>query len=643
MRSIFTLCLALFPATVWAQSFSESAPATDSASSMFNRESVTVFMDSVISTFIQREIPGVVAVVVQDGEVLFSKGYGSRDLATGDPVDANTTLFYTGSVTKMFTATAVMQLVEQGKLDLDTDINDYIEAFQIPGTFAPPLTLRHLLTHTAGFDDKNIGYVAKTEEEAQTLGDYLQSELPPRIMPPGQISSYSNHGFGLAGYLVERASGLAYADYIEQQIFQPLGMLGSSAHVPPGEGLSAKMAVGYDMDYRTGNLNAVPLGYRNLPPAGSLSITGADMAKFMIARLRDGRLGDSQIFGKESADLLDETHFNHDPRLPGVGFGVFENHRGRVRTLEHAGGFIGFSTYLALVPKSQLGVYVAVNKTSGGSSQIATALLDRLLPTQDSQVTTTVNTQYRPEDINGTYHWSRYSRSTIEKISIWDSPVFVTLTAKDELTLKPAQGSPSIWHAVEPDLFRHEDREEFLTFREENGRITHLLYSQGGVIPVGLEKIPWYDDVVYNRPVAMALIVLSLITCLVWPLAVLTRAAVRRIRKTDAPSAHHRLASFVAGVTGLLNLVFFIGLDTWVGNSVYRVQLVYGLNTEMFVLLWLPLVCLPLTLLVSWWAVQAWRESRWTLFGRTYYSIVAMSSVVTMVFLYHWNLLGFVY
>ncbi len=176
-------------------------------------------------------IPGATVSVVKDGQLFFAKGYGSADLQEGRPVNAQTTLFRIGSVSKPFTATAVLQLAEQGKLNLHADVNIYLKTFHLPATYPEPITLAHLLTHTAGFESRATGMeAARTTSDLEPLGQLLAEHIPARVRPPGELTAYSNYGYALAGYIVEQVSGMPYAQYVEQHIFQRLRMR-SSPHL----------------------------------------------------------------------------------------------------------------------------------------------------------------------------------------------------------------------------------------------------------------------------------------------------------------------------------------------------------------------------------------------------------------------------
>ncbi len=194
------------------------------------------------------QLPSLGLVVVKDGGVFFQKGYGQANDEGNVTVLPEQTLFRAASVSKLVTATAVMQLVEQGRLNLDADINTYVTRFQLENNYSTPITARHLLTHTSGIEDRLFGNTVPNADQLVSLGDYFTAHVPHRIRPPGEQIAYSNTGMALAGHLVEAVSGLSFAEYVERNIFQPLGMTRSSfrqpypAHLAPDVILSARIA-----------------------------------------------------------------------------------------------------------------------------------------------------------------------------------------------------------------------------------------------------------------------------------------------------------------------------------------------------------------------------------------------------------------
>jgi len=175
------------------------------------------FFDAAIPARLAKyHVPGATVSVVSGGKRVFSAGYGLADVEDRTPFDPGTSLVRIASVTKLFTATAVMQLVQQGKLDLHADVNRYLRTFRIPATYPRPITLDDLLSHTAGFEDLTVGIGARSQQDVPPLGTYLADHLPARIRPPGEVSAYSNYGAALAGYIVSQVSGEPYDQYVQR-------------------------------------------------------------------------------------------------------------------------------------------------------------------------------------------------------------------------------------------------------------------------------------------------------------------------------------------------------------------------------------------------------------------------------------------
>jgi CubicO group peptidase (beta-lactamase class C family) len=304
------------------------------------------------------------------------------DLETRRPVEPDRTLFRVASVSKLFVATAVMQLVEQGKLELDVDVNRSLKDFHIEEAFGEPVTLRHLLTHTGGFDDRFL-YTAEPLEVLPTpLGDYLAARMPPRVMPPGRFISYSNHGYALAGHLVELASGRDFGDYVEQEIFAPLGMSSSSFGIPTP--VPPDMARPYL--FRKGAHQDLGLDRLRDGPAGDLVTSGSDMARFMLAHLQGGRLGELRLLGESTVSEMQREHFQLDPGLAGWCLGFAAEERNGQRAISHDGSWRGFGTGLTLVPAAGLGWFVSTNHDFHPAffEALRDGLWDRFFPVEES-------------------------------------------------------------------------------------------------------------------------------------------------------------------------------------------------------------------------------------------------------------------
>ncbi len=248
----------------------------------------------------QHNGPGAVVVVVKRDALVFAKGYGFSDIDAGKPFTADATLVRPGSISKLFTGIAVMQLVDAGRLDLDRDVNGYID-FVIPTPEGGvPVTLRRLLTHRAGFEDHVKGLFSR-DRDPVPLGRWLATNLPRRLFPKGDVEAYSNYGVALAGYVVERVSGESYASYIQRHILDPLGMNHSTFRQPLPDDLAPLMAKGY----RTSD--APPLAFFetiSAAPAGGLSATATDMGRFIRALINGGELDGVRILPKARLDEM---------------------------------------------------------------------------------------------------------------------------------------------------------------------------------------------------------------------------------------------------------------------------------------------------------------------------------------------------
>ncbi len=311
-----------------------------------------------------RNIAGAVVSVVKDGQVLFQKGYGYADFEAKKPVLPDQTLFRPGSISKLFTATAVMQLVEQGKLELDRDVSGYLD-FAIPKTYPEPVTLRQLLTHTAGFEDTLKNLFVAHASDLKPLRAYLVNQMPARIFPPGKVPSYSNYGFTLAGYIVERVSGEKFERYIDNHILKPLRMTNSTFDQPLPPELAAQMSKGYP------NAAKKPRDFEfvQAAPAGSLSTTAADMTRFMVAFLQDGSVDGVAILKPETVRQMETRQFELHPMINGLGLTFMEYCMNPVRVIAHGGDTVYFHSDMVLVPDAHVGYFLSYNslgKNVGG-------------------------------------------------------------------------------------------------------------------------------------------------------------------------------------------------------------------------------------------------------------------------------------
>src|SRR5436305_2296189 len=347
-----------------------SAPATATTPHEMTSQDVSAFLDGIMPQQLAREdIAGAVISVVKDGKVLFAKGYGYSDVEKKKPVSPEDTLFRPGSISKLFTWTSVMQLVEQGKLDLDRDVNDYLD-FKIPATYPKPITLRNIMTHTAGFEESVQELFVADAKDLKPLRPYLTEHMPTRIFPPGTTPAYSNYATTVAGYIVQRVSGQDYFDYVDEHIIKPLGMTHSTFRQPLPDALAPLMSKGYDVASQP----AKKFEFVEAAPAGSSSVSAMDMTHFMIAHLQDGKYENVQILKPETAQLMHSRQFENLPQMNAMCLGFYEETRNGHRIIGHGGDTENFHSDLHLMPDAHLGFFVSYNSAGKGEISSRDAL-----------------------------------------------------------------------------------------------------------------------------------------------------------------------------------------------------------------------------------------------------------------------------
>lgn len=432
------------------------------------------FLDGVMPAQLQRgNIAGAVVAVVKDGKVLFAKGYGYADVEAKKPVSADDTLFRPGSISKLFTWTAVMQLVEQGKLDLDRDVNDYLD-FKIPATYPQPITLRNIMTHTPGFAEAVKNLFVKDAGEMKPLGVYLANHVPKRIFPPGTTPAYSNYATTVAGYIVERVSGKPFNEYIASNIFQPLGMSHTTFEQPLPASLKPLMSNGY----RLASDKAKPFEVVQAWPAGSVSTSAMDMARFMIAHLQNGEYNGVHILHPETAQLMHARQFASNPAMNAMALGFYEETRNGHRIIGHGGDTVYFHSDLHLILDAGVGFFVSYNSAGKGEISNRTALfeqfLDRYFPYQVPPATIPATAAADAKAVSGLYMVSRRLQGNILEASGMLGEARISATSDGKIMvdeLKDFSGRPKKFTEIAPLVYREVDGQDKLAFkRNGNGR-----------------------------------------------------------------------------------------------------------------------------------------------------------------------------
>jgi CubicO group peptidase (beta-lactamase class C family) len=630
---VVTCVLALHAAPA-AQTAELKEASSETAAGPLDPIEIEAFFDGLMAAHLaENGIAGATVSVVRHGALLFAKGYGFADPPARAVVEADRTLFRIASVTKLFTATALIQLVEQGRLDLDTDVNHYLD-FEIPPTFPEPITVRHLLTHTPGFEEDIRRLFTYDPAAIMPLRTWLVETMPARVRPAGQFSSYSNYGLALAGHLVERMSGLSWEDYLDRHIFAPLGMTMTTARQPLPAPLAAGMSRGYLREQGTWRERPFELTVGGAP-AGSITSTAHDMARFMLAHLGDGAVDGTRILEEHTARLMHERAFAHDPRLPGFALGFFEMSSHGLRIIGHSGNTAWFHNVLALVPEHDLGVFVSYNTdTAAGltAGPFLTAFLDHYFPAPPAPLPAAADFEDRVAGLAGTYRFNRQSYHTFQK----------ALGLGMSITFRPVDGALTAWtplgylRGVEeaPLLFREEYGHGRIAFRvDDTGRATHAFYSLTPMM--ALERVPWHGvPAVHFAVLGGGLAAFA---------AVLLVGAARRIRvwrgHEEDPAGSLRLARRAMTVAAAANLGFVAALAV-VAVDLDILTYLSGPMTGFKVALAFPVAGLVATLVALGALVASVRAGDGRAWGR---ARLATGVVVSLAFawsLHYWNLLG---
>lgn len=515
------------PSPVFPPAPASSAPATPEPTGVHDltKADLEAFLDAVLPAQLQsRDMAGAVVAIVKDGQVLLTKGYGDADVATKKPVVADQTLFRPGSISKVFTAIAVMQLVEQGKLDLDRDVNQYLD-FAIPKTFAEPITLRRLLTHTAGFEEVLKNLFVASAKEMRPLREYLINSMPARIFRPGSVPSYSNYGLALAGYIVERTSGEPFEKYIAAHILEPLRMEHSTFAQPLPPTLETAMSKGYVATAQ----GAKSFEFVQAAPAGSLSTTGADMTRFMLALLADGSLDGVTILKPESVRAMETRQLEWPPAIRSIGLILMEYSSNGRRIVGHAGDTFYFHSDMILIPEARVGLFISYNSTGsrfgGGRGEVIRAFLDRYFsgPAASPPEVDPKMAQADGHAVSGIYRTSRRSESTFLKIAAILGQYAVQSDEKGILTIegnKNLRGSLKRWREIGPLLYHEVDGPDLLAFhRNANDGSMELLSS-----PITLEqRVTGFASKTVIFPLIGGSLALLIATVLLWPVAAVIR------------------------------------------------------------------------------------------------------------------------
>ncbi|WP_309662433.1 serine hydrolase domain-containing protein [Sphingomonas sp.] len=547
-----------------------AAPATPaglaqaSAAPSLSKQDVDAWLDGYMPYALSSgDIPGAVVVVVKDGQIVTARGFGYADVDKRTPVDPDRTLFRPGSVSKLAIWTAVMQQVEQGKIGLDKDVNGYLD-FKIPPFHGQPVTMRQLMTHTAGFEETAKGIIFYDHKHLLPLGDYLKRETPRRIYAPGTTPAYSNWGTALAGYIVQRTSGEDLNDYLDHHIFAPLGMRNSTFRQPLPANLKGQMALGYDKPGQPS------LGFEIIGPwpAGSEAASGTDMGRFMIAHLQNGR----GLLQPATAALMHNSPtsavnpMSLIPPLNRMELGFFETNVNGREIIGHLGDTEAFHTSLHLFMKDGVGFYVSFNSPgkAGAAGTLRKAVFmdfaDRYFPNiapADGRVDAKTSAAHA-QQLAGVWQASRR----------WETHYFSILNLLGQFkvgvdkhgglvvpSLVGPNGRPQEWVEIAPFVWRDRTGHDRLAAKVADGKVVRWATDFFSPFEV-FDPVPAGKSSAWILPVGGASALVLLLTVLAWPIGWWNR---RRYKAEFALTGLALNAYRATRITSLAALAILVG------------------------------------------------------------------------------------
>jgi CubicO group peptidase (beta-lactamase class C family) len=614
-------------------------PQAPQVKAQLTKEDLEAFFDGFIPIQIQRDdIAGAVVAVVKDGNVLFAKGYGYSDVKNRKPVTVDATLFRPGSISKTFTWTALMQLYEQGKIDLDRDINDYLD-FKIPAKFGKPITMKDLMTHTPGFEETLRDLFVEKASDMSPLQQYIRTHEPKEIFPPGTTPAYSNYGATLAGYIVQRVSGMPFDDYIERNIFQPLGMQRSTFRQPLPDNLKQYMSSGYN------KASDPPKDFEFVQawPAGSLSTTAQDMTNYMMAHLNNGEYKGARILKPETAQLMHSRLFGLTPQLNGIAYGFYEESRNGHRIIGHGGDTQWFHSDMHLMPDDHVGFFISYNSAGkpgfSGRTALWQTFLDRYFPYTPPAMQPIASAAEDAKTLTGSYWLSRRSETNVAAVVSSVSQIELSTNSDGTISLDKAKdfaGNPKHFEEVAPMFFREVHGQSHLAFlKDYDGH--RIIVSD---LPIFVfQPVPALKNQNLNLSILIGAITVMALTLLFWPINAMLRWHYHS--ELELTQQYRKLRFWVRMVC-IVDLVFLTAFGLWLSSVDENIALLGSrFDAKLHAMQVIGVIGVLGTLIAINYCVRSWAAEGLWFWTRVWNTLVMLACVGYSFFLINWHVLNF--
>ena len=572
--------------------------------------------------------PGAAVVVVREGRVVLSRGWGLADPAKGRPFDPEKSVCQAGSISKTVTDVALLQLHDRGLLDLKADIRNYLGGFKLKTEYPQPISAANLMTHTAGFELRVDGVLARAPEEALPLERWVAENRRAQVRPPGVLTAYNNFDHTLAGLLVEKITGQPFADYAEENILTPLGMKSSSYRQPVPQDLAERMVRGHV--YKKGRLRPVPQGVVQITPSAGLTASPLDLAGFMIALLQEGRLGQKRVLREPTARMMLESQYDLEGRPGGLTYGFNEVFFGEKRIVYHGGLISGVYNIMLFIPEEEVGLLLVYNSESAfwGIFDFIPLFLEYFYP---EQVGTTRPEPLTPAEFHrfqGYYLPSSLKGSSFEPLLIPMGAARLSPTGQGTMLARwDWQTRPMEVVRTGEAVFQQTDglrKIEFLKDRADRPQGFYFFARP----TVTFERMSWYET-----PPFMLLMVgfngiVFLAVPLVWFLS---------LRPAKARTAGRTLSR--AGLAAVLGSVAYLVMAVGIIDALRDVyELAYGYGPLLRLGLKMPYLGAASALACLVLMVKAWRERSGRPLPRLFFSLAAFCLVLFSLWLAYWRM-----
>lgn len=610
---------------------------TKAESTSIHKQNIGAWIDAKITKGMDSlNIAGATIIVVQNDSVLHVNGYGLADIESNTPVDFNSSIFGIGSISKTFVATAIMQLVENGKLKLDSDVNNYLTSFQLVYKFKAPITVKQLLMHTSGLDNRITGTSVHNEKDVIPLAQYLKDKKPNQIKPSGQVIGYSNVNYALLGLIIEEISGVPCYVYIRDKILKPLEMNSS------GFKRRAELKDGYATSYWENGQQHVPYkpDFKLDYPAGGLNATALDMVNYISMFLNNGNYKDFQILDSASVAKMFHETFRHFPEAKcGRTLAFTESNWQGLKLYGHTGTVLGFNSQLTLIPEKNTGLFISINsgnhltlKTKLFINQfiheiLAKLILEGMVDEEKAKGKPDIGSVDEPlEAFAGNYRYTQYGTSSIDKLGILISAPEIEIVQKEN-TLEIPQWNNKLFPIS--NLTFYSSYDSYLAFgKGVKGKISYFFAeSDFHAESYVWNKLKWYEPIKFQK-FWIGSIVLILLSYIIV-------AAVHKLFVHNKKS--HLLKSINFSLSSLS--VLFIVLLAYSLMTFNSMEFFFGIPLLIKIALVIPFIIIPLVLLGIYLLIKAIRLKELKAFNLIYQALVLVATLLFIPWLMYYNLI----